>query len=877
MSIDMTQFLVTFYEESFEGLEVMESELLNLDIGAADAETINTIFRAAHSIKGGSGTFGLNAVAAFTHVMETLLDEMRNGKREVTQQGVDVLLSSVDVLRDMLKSLRDDLPLDHDAVATAQQALDDLLNSTKTNNNDLPEMNSPMEESMQAAESLTGWRINFTPHRDMLKTGNDPVRMIRELDSMSEIHIKADTTSLPSLDDIEPEVSYLSWEILLNGAVSREDILEVFAWVEDECDLIIDPYTGDMPRKSKSPAGQAEPELNIDLLEKSFAILDPNGEKIVARFYDKLFEQHPQLNDLFANISPEKQQAKLLAALKLVVENLRNPDTLIKTLTELGIRHQAYGAEPAHYAAVAETLLDVLQEFAGDAWTRDVEQAWTEALQIIASVMLDAYQEQGQVQSQPPENLPVEAQSPVNTPKTTSVPPSNATSGKPAVSAVTKKPASEGRKSSSSSGTGETSIRVSIDKVDELINTVGELVITQSMLGQFGELEELTEVHLEKLRDGLGQLERNTRELQESVMRIRMLPISFTFQRFPRLVHDLSSQLGKKVELKMSGEQTELDKTVMEKIGDPLVHLVRNSMDHGIESPDKRIAAGKPETGIVQLNAYHQGGNIVIEIIDDGGGLNTEKILSKAKSSGLVADDETLTEEQIHDLVFQPGFSTADQVSDVSGRGVGMDVVRRNIRSLGGTVEVRSKEGTGSTFTIRLPLTLAILDGQLIRVGQEIYIVPLVSIIESVQIHKDKVNVISGRGEVYKLRDDYIPIVRLYHVFGLEAESTTLDKGLLVVVEAEGKKVAMFVDDLMGQQQVVIKSLETNYKKVEGLSGATILGDGTVALILDITGLFELSKKITTHPGFVIPSETDHLQNSADEVESNNDDGEAVA
>lgn len=435
----------------------------------------------------------------------------------------------------------------------------------------------------------------------------------------------------------------------------------------------------------------------------------------------------------------------------------------------------------------------------------------------------------------------------------------------------------EGRKASTSSGTGETSIRVSIDKVDELINTVGELVITQSMLGQFGEVENLTNDHLEKLRDGLVQLERNTREIQESVMRIRMLPISFAFQRFPRLVHDLSSQLNKKVELKMSGEQTELDKTVMEKVGDPLVHLVRNSMDHGIESPDKRIAAGKPETGIVHLNAYHQGGNIVIEISDDGGGLNTEKILAKAKSSGLVNNEDSLTEEQVHDLVFQPGFSTADQVSDVSGRGVGMDVVRRNIRSLGGTVDVRSKEGEGSTFTIRLPLTLAILDGQLISVGKEIYIVPLVSIVESVQVNKDKVNVISGRGEVYKLRDDYIPIVRLHHVFGLQADSTTLDKGLLVVVEAEGKKVAMFVDDLLAQQQVVIKSLETNYKKVEGLSGATILGDGTVALILDVVGLFDLSKKIATHPGFMDSLEPKDIETSFNENESKDSDDEAVA
>ncbi len=880
MSIDMTQFLVTFYEESFEGLEIMESELLNLDIGAADAETINTIFRAAHSIKGGSGTFGLNAVASYTHVMETLLDEMRNGKREVTQQAVAILLSSVDVLRDMLKSLRDDLPLDHDAVAASQQELDELLTGVEhgespSSDSDLhhAEIEPELEPELEP-ESQMGWRICFTPHRDMLKTGNDPVRMIRELESMADIQVNVDMANLPSLDDLDAEESYLSWEIFMTDCISEIEVREVFAWVEDECDLSIEPYAGTVMEQSLDISVKSEPELNVELLEKSFNLVAPEGEKIVAQFYEQLFERFPQVKPLFANTTTEKQQVKLLAALKLVIGNLRNPETLIKTLTELGVRHQAYGIEAAHYEAVAETLLSVLQEFAGDAWTDDVKTAWSDALTIIATVMLDAYQADDEVIAVQ-QTAVQPAVSPVQ--KTASTLVEEKTAPALTTKPIDKKAAGEGRKPSTGSGTGETSIRVSIDKVDELINTVGELVITQSMLGQFGELEDLTNDHQDKLRDGLAQLERNTRELQESVMRIRMLPISFTFQRFPRLVHDLSNQLGKKVELKMSGEQTELDKTVMEKIGDPLVHLVRNSMDHGIESPAQRIAAGKPEMGTVNLNAFHQGGNIVIEINDDGGGLNAEKILAKAKSNGLIGDDETLTEEQIHDLLFQPGFSTADQVSDVSGRGVGMDVVRRNIRSLGGSVEVKSTEGVGSTFTIRLPLTLAILEGQLIRVGRETYVVPLVSIIESVQIHKEKVNVISGRGEVYKLRDDYIPIVRLYHVFGLKAESTTLDKGLLVIVETEGKKVAMFVDDLLGQQQVVIKSLETNFRKIDGLSGATILGDGTVALILDVAGLFDLSKKITTHTDFDKSDEPRDSEIDCDENKLKDSDDEAVA
>jgi two-component system chemotaxis sensor kinase CheA len=382
------------------------------------------------------------------------------------------------------------------------------------------------------------------------------------------------------------------------------------------------------------------------------------------------------------------------------------------------------------------------------------------------------------------------------------------------------------------------SIRVSIDKIDALINTVGELVITQAMLGQWRDGFDPRD--LDKLRDGLDQLERNTRELQKSVMRIRMLPISFVFNRFPRLVHDLSQQLGKKAQLTISGEQTELDKTVMEKIGDPLIHLVRNALDHGIEPSDVRIAAGKPEAGQLHLNAYHRGGAIVIEVSEDGSGLNQEKIRQKAVERGLITAETELSEAEIADLIFQAGFSTAEAISEVSGRGVGMDVVRRNIKGLGGSIEVFSETGRGTTFTIRLPLTLAILEGQLVCVGQETYIVPLVSISESLQIDPARVNTIAGQTTLYKMPDDYIPIVRLCDLFNRRQESTTDTHSLLVVVEGEGKRLGVVVDELLGQQQVVIKSLETNFKRIEGVSGATILGDGTIALILDISGLLRL-------------------------------------
>lgn len=700
MTFDMSQFLVTFYEESFEGLDIMETELLALDVGEADLETINTIFRAAHSIKGGSGTFGLNDVANFTHVMETLLDEMRDGKRDVTQKSVNILLESVDVLREMLSTLQAEEELDVERVASVKQKLDNLLEDESDADTPQEELSNKVttEESVTISSTeTTGWIIDFKPNVDMLQTGNDPVRMLRELNLLGEMTATADISQVPDFLMMEPENSCLSWLITLNGDIEKNAIEEVFDWVEDECELTITPIT--VPKNTETKE-------------------NTSGTETASKEINSVQVTEPTENKLTAVVTPESTTKE--------------------------------------------------------------------------------------------------------TPR----------KEKPAVVKTKRKVTTE-----------TSSIRVSIDKVDELINMVGELVITQSMLSQLGEDEEFGEEQIEKLKNGLMQLERNTREMQENVMRIRMLPISFVFQRFPRLVHDLSAKLNKKIELVLSGESTELDKTVMEKIGDPLVHLIRNSLDHGIEQPEVRVANGKPETGEIHLNAFHEGGNIVIEITDDGAGLNLEKILSKAISSGLVGENDKLTDENIADLIFQPGFSTADVVSDVSGRGVGMDVVRRNIRSLGGTVDVKTTTGEGSVFTIRLPLTLAILDGQSIVVGEEVYIVPLVAIIESIQVDSSLVNGITGQAEVYRLRDEYIPIVKLCDVFNVKPLHDNIEDGLLVVVEAEGKKVALMVDDLLGQQQVVIKSLETNFKSIDGISGATILGDGTVALILDVSGLIAISKQ----------------------------------
>ncbi|MGH8231480.1 MAG: chemotaxis protein CheW, partial [Steroidobacteraceae bacterium] len=385
-------------------------------------------------------------------------------------------------------------------------------------------------------------------------------------------------------------------------------------------------------------------------------------------------------------------------------------------------------------------------------------------------------------------------------------------------------------------GSDASSIRVSTEKIDDLMNSVGELVITQSMLGQF--VAAVDGVLGERLRSGLAQLERNVRELQESVMRVRMVPISFVFSRFPRMVRDLSQRLGKQIELKMTGGETELDKTVLEKIGDPLVHLIRNSIDHGIESQEQRTANGKDPRGTVHLHAYHRGSSITVEVSDDGGGLKRDRILARARERGMIGVDEQLSDEAIDHLIFLAGFSTHDQATDISGRGVGMDVVKRNVEELGGSIEVHSETGKGSRFRITLPLTLAIVDGQTVAVGSESYIVPLTAIVESLLLRAASVSQVVGHGEVLSFRGEYLPVVRLDKVFAARGnQAHAADDGLIMVVEGDGRRVGLCVDELLGQQQVVVKTLEANYGHVDGIAGATILGDGSVALILDIAGL----------------------------------------
>ncbi|MGH8299362.1 MAG: chemotaxis protein CheA [Steroidobacteraceae bacterium] len=717
MTVDLTQFHGAFFEESFEALDAMEAALLKLDVGSPEPELINTIFRVAHSIKGGSATFGFSDIASFTHSLETLLDELRSGTMPVTVAVSDLLLKSVDAMRAMLRAVQAKQPLDTQGVSDLQFDLEVAIAKKEAVPPAVPGGGAPgpdivsARSPLRASPTSTGpidsaanrdipapqalpWRIRVHPYRELLARGNDPLRMLRELAALGELAVRVDAQMLPPLEEVNPQDCYLAWSLELPGEVPEEAIRQVFEWAEGDCDLTIERLPG--PQESPAVASAAPTTC--------------------------------------ASTAAISALAPATAA-----------------TSSQAVAHPAASQAPPALAAAPRT------------------------------------------------DAPAKPEGSV-------------------------------------SGLGDSgSIRVSVEKIDELMNTVGELVITQAMLSQLG--SHFDGPDAEKLRAGLGQLERNMRELQESVMRVRMLPISFVFSRFPRMVRDLAQRLGKQIELKLTGEQTELDKTVLEKIGDPLVHLVRNSIDHGIESPEARTAAGKSAEGTVHLDACHRGGNIAVEVSDDGGGLDKDRILAKARARGFVGPNDTLTDAEIHELIFVPGFSTAEKTTDLSGRGVGMDVVRRNVKELGGKIEVGSEPGRGSRFIITLPLTLAIVDGQSVAVGTETYIVPLISIVESMQLKQSGVTRLSGHSEVLSFRGDYLPIIRLHELFGVEPRSRALHEGLVVVAEGDGRRVGLFVDDLLGQQQVVIKSLEANYGHIEGVSGATILGDGSVALILDVPGL----------------------------------------
>ena len=679
MSIDIEQFHGVFFDESDEHLDDMEQLLMSLDVESPDPEELNSIFRAAHSIKGGSGIFGFDALMNLTHVMENLLDKARNNELSVTADIVNVLLETLDVLKDTLNAYRDETPVPEDCIVERIKILNGVINGQSTD----------------------------------LAPGDG--------DDSSEVSVNAQNES--AQDD-----SFGFFDDEPNSAIEAAD--DSFGFFDDE------PVN-----EALSHGDNTKSENNDD---------DGFG------FFD----------DEISNNTVDAQTET--------------------TKAETAEVEQGFGFfEGAPSATNINTSLEI-------ASSNNAQSASTQSNTATTS-----------------NNGKAPASGAAPTPTQAKTPP--------------KPPAKK------STARESASIRVDTTKIDAMVNLVGELVITQSMLSMIG--QDVEGQVGERLQLAIDELQRNTREIQESVMSMRMLPLTATFNRFPRLVRDLAGKLGKQVELVLQGGSTEIDKSLIEKIVDPLTHLVRNSIDHGIEMPDKRVAAGKPEKGTVILSAEQKGGSIIISIIDDGGGLHRDKILDKARSNGLTVSDD-MPDSEVWQLIFQPGFSTAEAITDVSGRGVGMDVVRRNIESIGGRIDIESSAGEGSAFFIHLPLTLAIVDGMCVSVGKQIFVIPLLNIIESFQPTKQQLKTL-GNDTVLYIRDQYWPLVPLYDFMEVEDAALSPTEGIVVLLESSKKRFGVLVDALVGQQQVVIKSLEEHYRKVAGIAGATIMGDGKVALIID--------------------------------------------
>ncbi len=647
----------TYFEESAELLESAYAQLSALAEDRADGDTMHALFRAIHSIKGGGGAFGFARLVGLAHVMETLLDHLRDGSLAGTPDRMALLLKATDALADLLGAEQRDAAMP----AGFEDGLIAALAAVVESPGSAPKPGVPAAAAPAATQGA-GWRIVFRPHAALFRHANEPLLLIRALWALGPLSVSAMLDRLPGLETLEPEDACLAWTLELAAPVPRADIEEIFEFVVDDCDLLID---------SLQPAVAQVAEAESDV---------PAAAAVLVA-------------------GPRAEQA----------------------------------------AAVQ-------------------------------------------------------------------------------------------------------SVRVDVAKVDRLVNLVGELVINQAMLVQLGSA--VPPEACPGLVAGLETLSQHLRELQEGVMAIRTQPVKSVFSRMPRLVRELSSQLGKDVRLVVTGEATEIDKTVVEQLADPLTHLLRNALDHGVETPEVREAAGKPRQGTVHLSAEQRGGRILIELNDDGRGIDRSRVLARAKERGIVAPDAVLTDGEIDELIFMPGFSTAAVVSAVSGRGVGMDVVRRNIQSLGGRIAVESRFGEGSRFVLSLPLTLAVMDGLVVSVGKEAYILPISAIVESLRPRPQDIHDVVGRGQVLSIRGAYIPLLALHRVFGVSDAVLDPSRGIIVIAETDNAgRVGLLVDDLVGQHQVVVKSMEGNYGPIPGIGGATILGSGRVALILDVAGLAEASDR----------------------------------
>ncbi|MDS0070006.1 chemotaxis protein CheA, partial [Enterobacter hormaechei] len=670
MSMDISDFYQTFFDEADELLADMEQHLLDLVPEAPDSEQLNAIFRAAHSIKGGAGTFGFTILQETTHLMENLLDEARRGEMQLNADIINLFLETKDIMQEQLDAYKSSVEPDADSFEYICQAL-------------------------------------------------------RQL-------------ALEAKGETAPAVVNSAKLSVVDSAAMQEEAV-------------------------------AKPEPASEESKKRITL-----SRLKASEVDLLEEE--------------------LGNLATLTDVVKGSDTLSATL--------------------------------------DGNLAEDDIIAVLCFV-IEADQIEFETVSAAPVAVEAEEVAVVTEPQPVAV--------APAVKATASEaPHSRAEREKPARASESTSIRVAVEKVDQLINLVGELVITQSMLAQRS--NELDPVNHGDLITSMGQLQRNARDLQESVMSIRMMPMEYVFSRFPRLVRDLAGKLGKQVELTQVGSSTELDKSLIERIIDPLTHLVRNSLDHGIELPEKRLESGKSPIGNLTLSAEHQGGNICIEVTDDGAGLNRERILAKAVSQGMPIH-ENMSDDEVGMLIFAPGFSTAEQVTDVSGRGVGMDVVKRNIQEMGGHVEIQSKQGQGTTIRILLPLTLAILDGMSVRVADEVFILPLNAVMESLQPREEDLHPLAGGERVLEVRGEYLPLVELGKVFEVEGAKTEATQGIVVILQSAGRRYALLVDQLIGQHQVVVKNLESNYRKVPGISAATILGDGSVALIVDVSALQGLNRE----------------------------------
>ncbi|MCA3778466.1 MAG: chemotaxis protein CheA [Burkholderia sp.] len=731
MTLDITQFYQTFFDEADELLAQMEQLLLNLDVDSPDPEDLAAIFRAAHSIKGGAATFGFSALTDTTHILESLLDRARNHELTLTKDMIDAFLETKDVLSDQLADYRASAEPDAAAAATMCAKLERL-----------------------KAESGAG----------------------------APVAVAAPAPAAPVAAAVEPVVEPAAAPAA-GGDRAPDHVVEQAVAAAHPAD----------------DAGAGGPHLKITLVG-----VDAKDQALLTE----------ELGNLGRIVGREEAGADL----SLWVESDVPSDDIVAVCcfvideSQIRVAHGTAPAAPAAPVAAQDTAAGAAEPPAAAQPARvEVFAPQAAAPQPAAPAPAEpaaAAQPQQHAQPQPAEHAaPAAAHH-------------DDKRARPAAAAA--------------SGAEGSSIRVGVEKVDQLINLVGELVITQAMLAETASAFDPA-LH-DRLFNGMAQLERNARDLQEAVMSIRMMPMDYVFSRFPRLVRDLAGKLGKQVELVTFGQATELDKSLIERIIDPLTHLVRNSLDHGIETVDKRVAAGKDAVGQLVLSAAHHGGNIVIEVSDDGAGLNRERILAKAAKQGMQVSDN-ISDDEVWQLIFAPGFSTAETVTDVSGRGVGMDVVKRNIQSMGGHVEITSLAGRGTTTRIVLPLTLAILDGMSVKVGNEIFILPLNFVMESLQPSTDDIYTVGNGERVVRVRGEYLPLVALHEVFSVEDARTDPTQGIVTIMETEGRRFAMLIDELVGQQQVVVKNLETNYRKVHGISAATILGDGSVALIVDVAAL----------------------------------------